>query len=467
MAAAIYSHAFLVGSFNGIVVPQNLINGGWKLMKLSEDDYNYRLSMYYKSHVDAMAEAEGVVKPAFLNEVHHYQYSYQHITKDSHGYDRIEILGGSVSISLKKGDNTIVYPLTICNLDLFMFPHDIVLVSIEFDDSNIDLDLLTLAHNKLVNWETNIKDIADENLTAHLSPLAKLLPDEDISKLVKDGNNLKIFQIIQGEDEKPNDERLFEIGTFSPINSVKGNTENSLSEEYFNRIMAENSVSTYYNWRGLALVDSFTVLGGIDFEKKIWQWINLYYPLVYLRCMVEKVFCFSRNNEYRLEENDNYKRKTLQELSDEISDMEKFYFYNDFSYNFQPNLIYEAIVKGLDIKAEREELSIQIKERAKEEEARIKEQMAIDSQRQKEDEEQRKTKEENRRSLITIVLSAFAVVSIFCDLNSLIKDAYTGEDNHIPAIILLWASPIAIIIIVALHFVLKKLSQNEGNKNKK
>ena len=438
IAKAIKSHAFLVGSFNGTVVPQDLLKEGWKLKRLSKGDYNFRLSMYYKSHVDAMLETEDLMKPNFLKEVHHYQYSYQHITKDDKGRDQIDILGCACSISFEKGEKRVTYPLTICNLDLYRFPHDIVLVSIEFDDSDVDLNLLTLAHNRFVNWETNIKDIADEKLTAHLSPLAKLLPDEDISKLVKNGNNLKIFQIIQGEDEKPNDERLIEIGTFSPIYSVKGNTENSLSEEYFNRIMAENTVSTYYNWKGLALVDSFTVLGGIDFEKKIWQWINLYYPLVYLRCIVEKVFCFSRNNEYRLEENDNDKRKTLQELSDEIADMEKYYFYNDFFYNFQPNMIYEAIVKGLDIKAEREELSRQVKERAKEEE------------------EQRKKKEENRRNLISIVLSAFVVVSIFCDLNSLIKDAYTGEDSHIPAIILLWASPIAIIIVVALHFVLKK-----------
>lgn len=465
MAKAIYSHSFLVGSFNGTAVPQNLVKEGWKLKKLSKGDYDYRLSMYYKSHVDAMVETEGQAKPDFLKEVHHYQYSYQHITKDSHGHDQIEILGCPVSISLKKGENVITYPLTICNLDLFFFPHDILLVSIEFDDSNVDLDLLTLAHKKLVNWESNIKDIADKKFTDHLTPLAKLLPNEDLSKLVKDGNNMKIFQIVQGEDEKPNDERLFEIGTFSPICSLKGNTENSLSEEYFTRIMAENSVSTYYNWKGLALVDSFTVLGGIDFEKKIWQWINLYYSLVYLRCIVEKVFCFSRNNEYRLEIDDKENRKTLKDLSDEIADMEKYYFYNNFSYNFQPNLVYEAIAKGLDIRTEREELSKQVKERAKEEETRRKEQMAIDNQRRKDLEEVRRKKEENRRSLITIVLSAFAVISILCDLNSLIKDAYTGEADPTPAKILLWISPLAIYIIVTLHFILNKQSENEENQD--
>lgn len=441
MAVAIYSHAFLVGSFNGIVVPQDLINEGWKLMKLSEDDYNDRLSIYYKSHVDAMTETEGVIKPIFLNEVHHYQYSYQKITKDDQGRDKIAVLGNPVSILLMVDETQITYPFTICNLDLYIFPHDIVLVSIEFDDSKVDLNLLTLAHNKLVNWETNINEIADDQLKEYLSPLAKLLPDKDLSKLVQEGNNLKIFQIVQGEDEKPNDERLFEIGTFSPINSVKGKTENSFSEEYFNRLMTENSVSTYYNWKGLALVDSFTVLGGIDFNKKIWQWINLYYPLVYLRCIVEKVFCFSRNNEYRLEVNDNEKKKTLKELSEEIADMEKYYFYNNFSYNFQPNLVYEAIAKGLGIKAEREELSKQIKERTKQDSEKIRETEAY------------------RRDWITIGLSIFAVFSIAWDLCSIIKDAYTGSYDHDTAFYILWIAIGVISALAAYMFVIKKYAK--------
>ena len=148
-----------------------------------------------------------------------------------------------------------------------------------------------------------------------------------------------------------------------------------------------------------------------------------------------------------------------------FSRSEKYYFYNNFSYNFQPNLVYEAIAKGLDIRTEREELSKQVKERAKEEETRRKEQMAIDNQRRKDLEEVRRKKEENRRSLITIVLSAFAVISILCDLNSLIKDAYTGEADPTPAKILLWISPLAIFIIVTLHFILNKQSENEENQD--
>ena len=408
MSTAKYSHAFLVGCFNGKATAQDLINEGWKLKKLSRKDYIYRLSMYYKSHVDAMLEADGQDKSEFLSGVHHYQYSYQVITKDADDREVIAVNGKDVSINLYKGNKTIKYPFKLCNIDLYMFPFEIVLVSIEIDDSGADFDLLTFAHSKLVNWESSIGTIADESLKNCLAPLAKLLPGEDLTSLVLDGNNLKIFQIVQGEDKVPNEELLFEIATFSPVPSVKGETENSHSEAYFNRIMAENAVSTYFNWKGLALVDSFTVLGGIDFEKKIWQWINLYYPLVYLRCIFEKTLCFSRNNAYRLDD----KQKTVKELSDEIVKMEKYYFYGNFSYNFQPNLVYETMSKALDIKAEREELARQVKERAKVEEER---------------QNQQKDRRFNR---ILAGITVFAVISVIWDFCSIVKNAFSIDNDN-------------------------------------
>lgn len=440
------SHAFLVGCFNGSAKPEALIKDGWQIKKLSESDYNNCLTMYYKSHVDAMVEAEGQEKPDFLKNVHHYQYSYQVITKDEKGYDKIEEMGKPVSISFMKDGVMVNYPFDLCNIDLYMFPFEIVLVSIEIDDSGADLDQLTLAHNKLVNWESNINDIADEALKKCLAPLAKLLPNEDLATLVMDGNNLKIFQIVQREADTPDDERLFEIATFSPIFSVKGSTENSHSEAYFNKLMAENSVSTYFNWKGLALVDSFTVLGGKSFENKIWQWTNLYYPLVYLRCVFEKTFCFSRNNAYRLDDQE----KTVKELSDEIVKMEKYYFYGNFSYNFQPNLVYEAIVKGLDIKTEREVLSKQVKEMAKKEE------------------EKQKDEKEKRFNRILAGVSVFAVISVIWDFCSIIKNAFSIGDKSPYSPYFAWGFiTLGIIIIFILWNLILRKKDDEANNNQR
>ena len=419
MANTKYSHAFLVGCFNGDLKSENL-DKKWKLDKKTKEDYALFLSIYYQSHVDAMIEAESQInKPDFLKDVHHYIYSFQEDNQN-------------VVLTLNKDKKQIEYKFRLINLHLYLFPLGINLVGIEIDDTGVGLDNLTFAHGKLINWEENISDIEEKiNPKNIFKPLTNLLGGLKLSSLIKDGNNMKIFQIVQCEDDAPDDKLLFEIATFSPISSVGKNTSNSHSTEYFNKIMKENSVSTFHNWKALSLVDSFTILGGKDFKS--WQWENMYYPLIYLRCILEKTYCFSRNNAYRLGQD-----KDLKELSKEISEMEKYYFYNKFSYNFQPNLVYESMVKGLDVKTEREELSRQIKEKTKQYN------------------EKKKEREERRRNIITLELSVLTVFSIAWDLCSLIKDAFTGCCTNPTARIIFYLSLIVIVFLVIYIFFINK-----------
>ena len=419
MATSKYSHAFLVGSFNGELKPQDLERNGWKHKVLTHDEYTSRLSIYYQSHVDAMVEAEGQLKPDFLKDVHHYCVAYEETIINEDGNEKITKKGEQVSINFEKDENIVNFQFSLCNLHLYFFPLGIIIVAIEIDEEEgTDIDNLRSAHRHLINWEENINSIADAKLKYYLAPLANLLPNRDLSTLVKDGNNLKIYQIVQIEDEPPSDSLLFEIATFSPIGSVGEKDIFSHSKEYFLKIINENTVSTYYNWKALSLVDSFTVIAGKMFGN--WQWVNHYFPLIYLRCIIEKTFCFSRNNEYRLGLS-----KMTKELSEEIKNMEKYYFYNNFSYNFQPNLVYDSMVKGLGIAKEREELSKQIKERTKEE-------------------------EENRRNLITMGLSVFAIFSIAWDFCSIFKDAFNV--NYLPAKIIFCMAFLIIFILAVLIF---------------
>ena len=99
----------------------------------------------------------------------------------------------------------------------------------------------------------------------------------------------------------------------------------------------------------------------------------------------------ARNNAYREDNAD------LEHLPWEIEQMEKYYFYENISYNFQPNLIYKAMAKGLGIKEEREELSKQIKESAKKEA------------------EEKKEKESRKFDHILSYAAIFAVFSIIWD----------------------------------------------------
>lgn len=424
MATTKYSHAFLVGSFNGEIKPWMLDNDtqNWikeiipssplENEKRYERDKGYHglCTIYYKAHLDAMLEAQDVIRPEFLNSVHHYIHEIENIKTDNKD-DHL------ITLSIKKGKfpNLALYEYTfkLCRLHLFFFPLDIVLFAIEIDDTGTELDNLTAAHSSLMGyWDAD--SFGNKKLAELMMPLTKYLDKNNYSRLTKDGNKLKIFQTVKIQTSVIEDELLYEIGTSSPIGCVKDGKRPDMkpAEPYFNKIIDENSVATFDNWKGLALVDSFTMLGKEDsFDKNDCNY--LYFPLIYLRCIFEKTFCFSRNNAYR---EDKHNRN----LSREITMMEKYYFYDNISYNFQPNLLYKTMVKGLGLKEEREELSKQIKE-----------------------------KDEKNRDIILAMVSGFAIFSIVFDLYSIIIAAM-----GVPKEGIYWLAQLLIAVALLISIIL-------------
>ena len=77
MEKTVYSHAFLVGSFNGNVSPEILnsdnrwvkevvsLNGEIKRYD-GDKGYSGLCTLYYKAHLDAMLEAKDVKRPKIL-----------------------------------------------------------------------------------------------------------------------------------------------------------------------------------------------------------------------------------------------------------------------------------------------------------------------------------------------------------------------------------------------------------------
>lgn len=375
-----FSKAYLVGRIKTNIRP-NELSPMWKNAKLSETEYSTWCRYYYKSHVDAMVEAGGQQRPRFLNDVCHY----------------------ILPISVK--GNIGQYQFIINSIHLYYFPLGITLVALEIEDSGNTLDDLTLGHGKLMNWNrTTVEESFPENVKTAVAPLAKLIPSNDLSQLCSDGNKLKLYQVVNVSPypDTDMDALLYELGTSSPIDCVNGRHRLTPSTEYYQSIMKENRVSTFKDWTALALVDSFTFLSGtLKDDKYTWDefyidWTDYYFQLIYLRCIFEKTFCFSRNNTYR-------SGKSKGNLSRQIAMMEKFYFYDNISYNFQPRLLYEYMAKGLGIKKEREELAKQIKE-----------------------------KEEKNNNLLFGAVSVFAIFSVVYDFYSLIK-AWSARATFIPS----------------------------------
>lgn len=417
MAKTKYSHAFLVGLFNGKRSKlKNLVNSGWtrecvtqdgNIYKTDDDDnprkryaedqgYNGLCSVYYKAHIDAMLEEGDKYgnpltgnKPNFLKDVSHYFKEVNN--KITLCY--IEDLTDSNGKTLDH------YSLVIQRLHLYFFPLDTVFFAIEIDDTGSELNDLTMGHFLLSTWAwegcTRFTDSTKDDLKNALSPLLSLLNGNDPLELLESGNKLKIFQTIQVSAEEVDDALLYEIATSSPIGCVNNPDRFiSPSQEYVENIIKNNGVSAFKKWKGLALVDSFTILGTVNgFRKNDCNY--MYFPLIYLRCLFEKTFCFTRNIAYR-------ENKAKKKLYSETMQMEQYYFYENISYNFLPNMLYKAMAKSLDIESEREGLSRQIKERHK-----------------------------KRNNQLLSAISVFAIFSVIFDLYSLVK-AWATDTTLIP-----------------------------------
>lgn len=428
MATTIYSHAFLVGSFNGNISPEMLRNDKRWLKEVvslngevkrydGDKGYNGLCTLYYKAHLDAMLETNDIKRPKFLQTVHH----YIHNLEDKNGQ------GCEIMLPVLKGRypnrTAFEYKFKLCKLHLYFFPLNFVLFAFEIDDSGTDLDDLTAAHSYLMGcWDSTAFDNPD--LLKCIEPLTSYLPKEEPCRLTKDGNKLKLFQTIKIDTNKIEDELLYEIGTSCPIGCVKDGQRPDMkpAESYFRKIIDENTVASFDNWRGLALVDSFTMLGKADsFYENDCNY--LYFPLIYLRCLFEKTFCFNRNNAYREDRAGN-------RLTWEIEQMEKYYFYDNISYNFQPSLLYQKMAKALGIKEEREELTKQVKE-----------------------------KEEKRFDKILAYVAIFAVFSVVWDICSIVMKAIPYFDSPLTACLF-----IIVGIIVACSFVYQIRKRKYGKK---
>lgn len=447
MATTKYSHAFLVGSFNGKITPQEL-DKDWERVN-NQEEYEWICSIYYKGHVDAMLDVNDS-RPAFLKDVCHYKLTFDEV--DDNGEKSV---GKKIEMKMKKnmGKDEFIYCFRLLNLHLFFFPYNIVLLAIEIDDTGTDLNELTAAHSAMTQSGTYTRNeikFAFSSITRFLSNPPSILGV---------GNKFKLYQVIEIDSEKIEDRMLYEIGTSSPIGCVGTRHPLAPSEQYYDNIMRLNTVSAFNDWKGLALMDSFTMISNAEksddwtWDEHFYLWNNHYFQLIYLRCLFEKTFCFSQNIAYRMGE-------STPDLSKMISDMERYYFYNKISYNFLPNLLYESMSKGMELQDEREELAKQIKERAKEEETIIKEHEIATAQRLKEQQDEQKERDEKRFNNILAYVSIFAVFSVIWDICSiLMASSYKLKES-------VWTARTLFVIGIALSlFFIWLIKYNSRRRN--
>lgn len=156
------------------------------------------------------------------------------------------------------------------------------------------------------------------------------------------GSKYKLYMVLDvpnAEDNKTISNILFDIGTVAIVGSAVATTNDSMDKNYIKQLVKNNSISVYNNWKGLALLDTFTVVGnGIG----MFTYDN-YYHGIYLYSLFIKYSLFKFN--YEIADLDEDKRSQFQEFLTK-------YYHNYISYNFLPTEIFIKIKIALDIEKE-------------------------------------------------------------------------------------------------------------------
>jgi hypothetical protein len=331
--------AFLCGYFNLPAhcarVPSQL--PGWEEIVYKENEIKeYKKYFYYEF-------VEFCMRGGHNGCVHSYRYSIQQY------------------VPLTEDENSPVFFLK--NITAYVMPYDMLMYSIEIELNGEDLNraihvLSTL--RSVTSYERIVFCPLVETIIVQLQKLYRWMHKSsglaDLSRLIENGNKLKIFQIVnlvsdEAIDAAHRDELLFELGTLSRVEPMDKNNPCGTSPAYFENILQNNKISFYNNWSALSLLDTFTILSVNAPGWLLDNWTDKYFRLIYVHSLFMKFYLFRLNLRFRKNLNE------VSRLEDELVSFECSYCFPKISYNFMPLAIYESIDSGLEISEERTQLN--------------------------------------------------------------------------------------------------------------
>ncbi len=235
-------------------------------------------------------------------------------------------------------------------LDLFDDGFGLFTLNLKVQSDKTDLTKFSDAAFLARNFETYIEHTDYEKWHQYIEKEV-LLGSSTRGQSVKvdeySGSKYKLFMVLdipELNEKETMKSLLFDIGTLSRIGSAIGSNYDSMDSEYVQQLIKKNTISVFNNWEGLALLDSFTVVGNkiLDAPHKKETYSSVYYG-IYLYCLFLKYNLFKYN--FEIADLDEDRRSNFQDF------LAKYYF-NYISYNFLPTEIFKKVKTALDIEKE-------------------------------------------------------------------------------------------------------------------
>jgi len=238
--------------------------------------------------------------------------------------------------------------------ELFLFANETGILSLTISPESLDFESISDIIFCLRSFDSKV---LYENQEPELHAFISEILLDNIVKLRGDhvqadeysGSKFKIYTIINTQESDDGtlygrDELVYEIGTGSRIGEMQSNGFNAPTQAYYDEIM-KNSIKVFRNYTGLALLDSFTVIGqGVFQNKEVnsykFDTYNRVYFAIYIYNLYLRYNIFRFNSIFHL---DPIKTR------DDFQQFLNQYNYSHISFNFLPNIFYKKIHQALDI----------------------------------------------------------------------------------------------------------------------
>jgi len=238
--------------------------------------------------------------------------------------------------------------------ELFLFANETGILSLTISPESLDFESISDIIFCLRSFDSEVLYGNHEpKLHAFIS---KILLD-DIIELRGDhvqadeysGSKFKIYTIINTTESDDGtcygrDELVYEIGSGSPIKEMHSNGFNAPTQAYYDEIM-KNSIKVFRNYTGLALLDSFTVIGQGVFQNKE---VNPYKFNTYNRVYFA-IYIYNLYLRYNISRFNSIFHLNPVKTRDDFQQFLNQYNYSHISFNFLPNIFYKKMHQALDI----------------------------------------------------------------------------------------------------------------------
>lgn len=321
----------------------------------------------------------------------------------------------------------------IDGLHLWMAPFNLVLFAIEISFEKIEFNLMTRAVYVLRNCN-RYNELQKDFIQTALRPIIDLYnqltinnlkPEGNLCAMIEPGNKFKLFQAVSLAEPLENDNADYLLYDAATVAKHIPNSLGNNSETYYQHIMDNYSISVFKGWKGLALLDTYTMLSIDTPEWVIKNWKDDYLGMIYIYQLFRKVFIYNVNLRYRKRSED------VEVLESQLDEFEQLYGFSSVSYNFLPNLINDAIEKSLDTRQDSEQLNKMIS-------------MEMEKRQQRSDE---------RTNQFLTFLTCLTIFSAIYDFSSLVNESFDFSHFFSNTMLGFRAVSLLLLLIVAIAYL--------------